>query len=210
MPPVFINYRTGDGEHAAALIDKHLSDRLGSDQVFRASRSIRPGAAYDAALLAGVRTSRVLLALIGPGWLDARDALGRRRLDDPKDWIRREIVTAFDCGVQVVPILLGKVERLAPNDLPKKLAPLVVRQDLRLDTRRVDADLDRIYTAITEMVPELRPTAAPEATRETPSRRGGVGDIHGNVGTVVGSVRGPINTGSGHQFNLGEPGPGST
>ena len=41
MPGVFVNYRTGDGEWAAALIKRELSARFGADQVFYASQSIR-------------------------------------------------------------------------------------------------------------------------------------------------------------------------
>jgi TIR domain len=207
MPHVFINYRTGNGEHAAVLIDRVLSDRFGSEQIFRASKSIKPGETFDAALLSGVRRSGVLLALIGPGWLDARDAEGLRRLDDPADWIRREIVTALDCGVPVIPILLGKVEPVRSGDLPRALSPLARRQYLRLDSRRADTDLDRICNEIAALVPELRAaTAGPVVAQEASTRHGGVGDIHGAIGTVIASAHGPINTGSGHQFNLGDRG----
>lgn len=40
MTDVFINYRTGDGDKTAALIDQELSGRFGQKRIFRASKSI--------------------------------------------------------------------------------------------------------------------------------------------------------------------------
>jgi hypothetical protein len=37
----------------------------------------------------------VLLAVIGPNWLDARDEHGNRRLDNPNDFVRIEIAAAL-------------------------------------------------------------------------------------------------------------------
>jgi hypothetical protein len=58
----------------------------------------------------------VLLALIGLKWLDARDENGtHRRLDDPDDFVRIEIVTALQRNIPVIPILLdgAKIPNLA-------------------------------------------------------------------------------------------------
>ncbi|RPE45762.1 TIR domain-containing protein [Streptomyces sp. Ag109_O5-1] len=86
MKEVFINYRTGDGEKNAALIDQELSRRFGPQHVFRASRSIAPGEAYPDSLLTALRRSYLLLAVVGPDWTNFRT-----RLHDPEDWVRREI-----------------------------------------------------------------------------------------------------------------------
>src|SRR6516164_364511 len=42
-----------------------------------------------------VAKCEVLLAVIGPNWLDLRDERGARRLDDPNDFVRIEIGTAL-------------------------------------------------------------------------------------------------------------------
>ena len=86
MPDVFVNYRTGDGDEAATLLGERLSDRFGAERVFRATRSIPPGAAYGDHLLHAVRYSAVLLAVVGPGWLT------HPRLREADDWVRREIL----------------------------------------------------------------------------------------------------------------------
>jgi hypothetical protein len=43
LAAIFINYRSQSEAYAAALLDERLSNRFGSNQVFRASRSIDAG-----------------------------------------------------------------------------------------------------------------------------------------------------------------------
>ena len=114
MPDIFINYRTGDEEANANLIDNELSRRFGSKQVFRASKSIPLGENYVRKLLAAVRDSEVLLVVIGPRWLTAVDEQGRNRLHNEADWTRKEILEAFEHSVRVIPVLVGRTERLRP------------------------------------------------------------------------------------------------
>src|SRR5205823_12949779 len=125
------NYRTGDGEHAAKLIDNELAGRFGTSNVFLAHRDIPPSADFTKGLITGVRRSSVLVALIGPCWLDAVDDNGLRALDQESDWTRREIATAFECDIPVLPVLLGPTPRLTGAPLPPDIAPLSDRQYLR-------------------------------------------------------------------------------
>src|SRR5215475_8637309 len=88
---VFINYRGADSDTAAVLIDRELTNRLGGDRVFLDCRSIPAGADFVEELLGRLRACSVLLVVIGPRWLTLTDTAGQRRIDDPRDWIRREI-----------------------------------------------------------------------------------------------------------------------
>src|SRR3954470_5241067 len=97
---VFINYRTDDEADIAALIKNDLSHRFGSAKIFRGSESIRPGANFERELLRAVRRSDVLLAVISPKWLDIQSTAGKRKIDDPADWTRREILEAFACDIR--------------------------------------------------------------------------------------------------------------
>lgn len=201
MPIVFINYRTGDGEEAAALLEKGLSDRFGRERIFRATTSIRPGQVYPKELLNAVSSASVLLAIMGPDW--AQDP----RLRENGDWVRREILEAYDARVTVIPILKGrKTERLKATDLPVDLARLADLQSLRLDPRDSESDITKIGNFLSELVPELRKadmrnsesaeTAQETATdidRTTISGR----DFSGDFGTVVKGNHGMIHTGMG-------------
>ncbi len=144
---VFINYRTGDEPFGAALIDTALCERFGPEAVFRAPRSIRPGEDFAEAILNAVKESSVLLAVIGPRWLDASDRHGRPRLLSPTDWVRREILQAFRSGVRVVPVLLN-AKLPQEHELPPAIARLSSHQYLRLHHRYAPGDLERLVQEI--------------------------------------------------------------
>jgi hypothetical protein len=86
-------------------------------QVFLDSRSIPAGADFAEELLGRLRACSVLVVVIGPRWLTLTDAAGRRRIDDPQDWIRREIAEAFTHGLRVIPVLTGGAALPAEADL---------------------------------------------------------------------------------------------
>jgi hypothetical protein len=165
MPGVFVNYRTGDGEWAAALVKRELSARFGADQVFYASQSIRLGEDFSREILSGLRRCEVLLALIGPRWVAAVDREGVRRLDKADDWVRREITEAFQCGLRVIPVLMDGIDPLTEADLPDALKRLARCQYLRIHHRSDDLDLPRLVDELVELVPELLTAKAAPAVR---------------------------------------------
>ena len=150
MVDIFISYRTDDQPYAAALLDTRLSQHFGADVVFRDSRSIMPGDDFSTRIFDAVRGSTVLLAVIGPNWLTATNPDGGRRLDDPNDFVRREIAAAFANNVRVVPVLMN-AERVGAADLPPDIAALAACQDVRVDVRDSHADLSRLVGQLREL-----------------------------------------------------------
>ncbi|WP_019606779.1 toll/interleukin-1 receptor domain-containing protein [Nocardiopsis sp. CNS-639] len=224
MPGCFINYRTGDGEHVATLIDRELKQRFGPDEVFRASRSIDAGQDYVHALDAAVRRCEVLVAIIGPAWLDSPHRSGGdgRALDDPDDWTRREIATALSLGTPVIPVLFDGAARLRPADLPEDMRGLARCQNRRLHHRSAESDLVDIIEAVEVAVPRLGEAdeTSEDASRQpagsgvfntahdvsggTVSQAGefhGINGISGRTGDVAFGNSGPVNTGAGSQYN---------
>jgi hypothetical protein len=200
MEDVFINFRTGDEESAATLIDHDLSNRFGPEKIFRSSKSIRAGERFPQRLLSAVRGSRAMLAVIGPRWL-VTGTDGRTALDNEQDWIRRELLEAKEFGVRVIPIMIGEhAPRLDGATLPGVLSWLADVQYQRFNTRNADADLATIAAELVKLVPGLtdRTTAA---TGE--SGRSGITttarDVRGDVITVNGTS-GPVHVGAGHIF----------
>jgi hypothetical protein len=141
---VFINYRSEDSNCYGQLLYGELSRRFGPDLVFLDSASIPAGADFVDQLLGRVRAARVVLAVIGTRWLTAARPDGRRRIDDPGDWIRRELVAAFDAGVRVIPVLTDNAEMPTEADLPADLARLARCQYRRLRQRDGSGDLARL------------------------------------------------------------------
>ncbi|WP_329559870.1 toll/interleukin-1 receptor domain-containing protein [Streptomyces uncialis] len=226
MPMIFVNYRTDDAAATATLVDRELSRVFGDENVFRASKSIEPGSRYPQELLKAVRRSSVLLAVIGPKWLAAGGSTGRSGSQDREDWVRREITEALDTGAVVIPLLVGRTERLRREDLPEELWPLAECQDRRIDLRKIDADLSGLVADLVALLPELAAAAqkhgdgkpagdpsvrsAPGDDKSAPARmradvikhrqRGGIGNLNGDLGTFVSEPQGPVHTGSGHLY----------
>jgi TIR domain len=141
---VFINYRYADGGCWAALLYRDMVHLLGPDLVFMDSLSIPAGADFTVELLARARCSQVVFAVIGPRWLSAVDAFGRRLIDDPQDWVRRELAAAFDAGVRVIPVLVDDARLPTEGELPPELGQLGRCQYRLLRIRDVMVDLDRL------------------------------------------------------------------
>ena len=89
-----------------------------------------------------------MLAIIGPDWLTAeRD--GKRRLDDPDDWVRREIAIALDLSrVSVIPVLVGDAELPTSEQLPEPLRALPGRQAITVRPDRFEDDVDNLIEHI--------------------------------------------------------------
>jgi hypothetical protein len=143
---VFINYRGEDSQSYGALLYTELARHFGDDHVFLDAECIPAGADFVEELLDRVRSARVLLAVIGPRWLTATDRAGRRRIDDPADWIHRELAEAFTAGVRVIPVLTDQAELPTTAQLPAAIAALSRCQYRRLRYREPTADLARIVT----------------------------------------------------------------
>lgn len=151
---VFVNYRTDDTAHAAAAIYERLVDLFGEDQVFRDARSLVPGVHSPSSIREAVRRADVLVAVIGPRWLE-KDDRGARRIDDPEDWVRWEIATALRRGIPVVPVFLDDTTRPKRGQLPDDLSDLRKSQALRIRHQNLGPDMARLEAALTELVPAL-------------------------------------------------------
>ena len=105
-PDIFISYRVTDGAQQAGWLYERLRQRFGADRVFRDVDSLRPGERYSGAIRDAARRCRVMTVVIDRNWLDARDVTGRRRLDDPQDWVRWEIRTALERAIPIIPVVV--------------------------------------------------------------------------------------------------------
>lgn len=155
---VFINYRSADCHSYGALLYVELSNRFGADLVFLDNESIPAGADFVSHLLRRVRGAWIVLAVIGPGWLSATDALGNRRLDDPQDWIRRELAEAFAADITVIPVLTDGASMPLEHQLPHDIARLGRCQYRRLRHREARFDIARLVADITNLEPRLAHT----------------------------------------------------
>jgi TIR domain len=150
-PRVFVSYRREDASgHAGRLYDA-LAEKFGDENVFMDVDTIQVGADFTQAIASAVASCDALIALIGRDWATVTDEAGRRRIDDPDDFVRLELETALERDVAVIPACVRGASFPEESELPPSLAPLARRQgtDLRDtawrdDVRRLIARLEGI------------------------------------------------------------------
>ena len=160
---VFISYRRDDTAGHAGRLHDSLQSHFGADNVFMDLSDIDSGQNFVDVIHTAVRSSDVLLAIIGKQWLTCTTA-GTRRLDMPKDFVRTEIGVALEHGVPVIPVLVqGAGMPLAPS-LPEPLKPLASHDAHDLSDERWSYDVGRLIEA-TEKLAGKRPLEAMAARR---------------------------------------------
>lgn len=149
MPRIFINYRREDSGMGVGRLAESLRKRLPDVEVFQDVSSIDPGADFVDALRRALADCVAVLVVIGPEWLTINDHRGRRKLDNPDDWVRQEIVAALEHeGVRVFPLLVEGAEMPVPEDLPDPLKPLARRQAHELTVKHWAKDVDSLADLI--------------------------------------------------------------
>jgi hypothetical protein len=105
---LFINYRREDTAPYAGRLYDRLSAHFGTDQVFIDIDQIEPGEDFVEVIKRKVGACEIAIVSIGPNWLSATDASGKRRLDDTEDFVRMEIIAALERKIRVIPSSLAE------------------------------------------------------------------------------------------------------
>jgi hypothetical protein len=146
---IFINYRRDESAGYAGRLFDHLAARFGGRNVFMDIDTIEPGQDFRKVVHDAVGTCDVVLVLIGKHWLNVPDDQGRRRLDDPKDWVRVEIATALaNQRVRVIPVLVRDARMPDPEDLPEDVRDLAWRNAIQLSDHRFAFDANQLSKVI--------------------------------------------------------------
>lgn len=148
---VFISYRRDDSAGYARAIAAELAQRFGSERVFIDVDDIAAGQGFAEVIQRAVVGASVLLVLIGRHWRGEREGLPAR-VEDPADFVRREVAAGLRSGMRVIPVLLDGVSMPSAADLPDEIRPLCGLQALELGNTRFAADMDRLAAALAETV----------------------------------------------------------
>jgi hypothetical protein len=141
MPRIFMSYRRADSMAVSGRIYDHLVEVFGEDSVFKDVENIEAGDDFRVVLTNAVSSCDVLLVIIGPNWLNVADSTGRRRLEDPHDFVRLEVETGLKrSDVLVVPLLIENASMPRPSDLPASMQDLCFRNAMPV---RNDPDFHR-------------------------------------------------------------------
>jgi hypothetical protein len=161
---MFVSYRREDAAGFAGRLCDSLERLLPGESIFRDVDGLLPGQDFVAAIDSRLRQCRVCLAVIGRGWLNARNADGRRRLDLPDDFVRLELAAALSRPeVLLVPVLVEGAAMPSADELPPEIRGLARRQAVTLRDDTWDSDVARLVGSLERALPgrERTPPAAP-------------------------------------------------
>ncbi len=150
MPRIFVSYRREDSPGSAGRLYDKLYDRYGAASLFRDVDTLAPGDDFVEAIESKLNECDVLLAVIGPRWLQAEDLEHRRRLDLEMDYVRLEIQTALQRKIRVVPVLVEGARMPRRDELPEVLQPLSRKQAVELTDIRWAYDVGHLVNSLGE------------------------------------------------------------
>ncbi len=173
QPVVYFSYRVKASKEHAVRLAQWLRERS-SFKLF-ADDAIPPGSHWPSALQDGLDRASAILIFIDPNWLRYQDDWGRRRIDNPEDWVHREVHHALSRSKAVLPVLVGGAHMPPKQALPKPLGALAEVQAaaLRLD-RHFEDDaavvlswLESVLSADETSPSDSRPRTRAESALQT-------------------------------------------
>lgn len=146
----FLSYRRGQSTFVANQLRAALRARFGADSVFMDETSISPGQNWPLTITEVILGCRIILVIIGQYWLaEPGTVSGTRRLDDPGDWVRREVEESLKRQyAAIIPVLVDGAAMPASNDLPPSLRPLCEHQAFVLAGADLDHEVDALIDGI--------------------------------------------------------------
>ena len=148
---IFISYRREDARGDAGRLTDKLKFHFGEKQIFRDVEAIEAGVDFVEAINEAVGACTALIAVIGPNWVKVMDEQGRRRLDDPHDFVRLEIAAALTRRIRVIPVLVGGAVMPKAEEIPADLEGLARRQAQELSDQRWDYDVGHLIETLEKL-----------------------------------------------------------
>jgi TIR domain len=153
---IFLSYRREDSAAWAGRLHDSLAARFGERNIFQDVVAVQPGEDFTDAIDRALSQSEAALVVIGPRWLTVADAEGARRLDQPDDFVRTELIAALTHELRVIPVLVGGATMPSAAQLPSGLELLAQRQAVSLRDATWHQDLDTLVRALRGEQPATR------------------------------------------------------
>jgi hypothetical protein len=161
---IFVSYRREDSQHPVERMYDRLVQTFGKEKVFLDIQGIPIGTRFQDVLEQRLRQASVVLVAIGPNWVGAADGAGRRRIDDPDDFVRQEVRETLAREVPLIPVLVDGAKVPRREELPGDIAGLVKYQAIPV---RSGLDFD---TDMQRLIEQLRrPGVTGPAEESTPA-----------------------------------------
>ncbi len=152
---IFLSYRRADASHATGRIHDRLCDKFNEKDIFFDIDAIPLGTDFVEKIEESVSACDLMLVVIGPDWLTAKDAKGQRRLDDPKDYVRLEILAALKRNIPIIPVFVEGANAPREDELPKDLGALARRHGARISHVGFGPDTEQLVRGIEAQLNEI-------------------------------------------------------
>lgn len=169
MAKLFISYRRDDTQDFTRSVYERLATRFGAANIFMDVDSVPLGSDFRQILRDAVAESSLALVMIGRFWLSVKDDQGRRRLDNPNDFVRIEVEAALARDIPVVPVLAHGVAIPREGDLPPSIAALAFRHgtDVRSD-QHFNHDVEQLIARLAPLLEKPAPQSVVVAPAPQP------------------------------------------
>jgi hypothetical protein len=144
MPEIFLSYRRADAAASTGRLYDHLARHFGAEQIFRDIDSIDAGEDFERSIRVALEDAAAVLIIIGRDWLALRSADGTPRLEEPGDYVRREIELALASNALVVPVLVDTAAFPEAHRLPATIQGLARRNAVELTHRHWQRDTEAL------------------------------------------------------------------
>ncbi|WP_296704166.1 toll/interleukin-1 receptor domain-containing protein [Algoriphagus sp.] len=164
---IFVSYRRQDASGEAGRLVDHLREIYGEESVFLDVETLEAGLDFVQAIDKALNSCKVLIAMIGPHWINVKDAEGNSRLFHDGDFIRIEIAAALKRNIRVIPVLVNGAVMPSPEQLPEDLQALTRRHAQELSSSRWKYDCDQLVSVLDKIIEPI-PKQKPEPFKPRP------------------------------------------
>lgn len=166
MAGIFVSYRRDDAGGHAGRIHERLRRYFGNSLIFIDIEDIPPGQNFVEVLDNRIRSCDVFVVVIGNNWLTIKDRSGRRRIEDPADFVRMEITAALERNVPIIPVLVGGASMPSSHDLPSPIQRLAYINAFEVYNRIFDDSVSQLIRILLKSVKPNRFTCWIRRVRE--------------------------------------------
>lgn len=155
---IFVNYRRGDAPDSTGRLYDRLEQEFSAKSVFMdVEGHIKPGDDFIDVIREQVKACNILLAVIGPRWME----LLEQRKEASDDFVVLEIQTALESGKRVIPVLVQGAEMPRADALPSAIRNLTRKNAVTLRHDRFKVDCQGLIDAIKDSpVPDAKPSGS--------------------------------------------------
>ena len=142
---IFISYRRDDGAAHARIIRDRLAAKFGEGRIFLDVDNLLAGQRFDQELEQVLADCDVVIAVIGPRWVEL---IGAHNTNERPDYVRQELASALLRGIPVIPVLVDGAPLPKAEMLPAEIQSLVMHQMHTVSHEHLARDIEGLTAAI--------------------------------------------------------------